>query len=351
MKDIFEILKQEILFPLNVKGNIVSGIVKSYLSNHAPFFVTVMVTHRCNLSCRICPYKGNDFPMNRNFQAYCSSNMHDEIDASSWFRVIDNLKKNGIRLVVFTGGEPLLKEDVFQIASYARDSGLFTILSTNGTLIDDSNARLVSSNFDSTTISFYGMDETHDFHTSEGAFEKASKAALSLSKTGHSAGAAYILTNRNIKEFEKFSVHGREKGISYIRFHPVHYDKELIPSREEYQEFYNRFMLLKKQNPSFFVDHAFFIESFQKRLCEHVCPSLKMQISVSPDGRLLSCCTYPVELGNLLTQDLGEALKNADPDLSECEGCCLNTQQYFDLINNPLVIFQHYLKEEFRTEP
>ncbi|MEW6311373.1 MAG: radical SAM protein, partial [Pseudomonadota bacterium] len=80
---------------------------------------------RCNLTCRHC------------YATSADSEFRDELDTAEALGVIDQLHEAGVRVLILSGGEPLLRPDIFQLADYARDKGFFVALSTNGTLIDE----------------------------------------------------------------------------------------------------------------------------------------------------------------------------------------------------------------------
>lgn len=82
---------------------------------------------RCNLTCKHC------------YATSADSVFRDELDTPAALQVIDDLHDAGVRVLILSGGEPLLREDLFQLSTYARDKGFFLALSTNGTLIDASN--------------------------------------------------------------------------------------------------------------------------------------------------------------------------------------------------------------------
>ena len=80
---------------------------------------------RCNLRCKHC---------------YSISSDHDfpgELSTEDVFRVMDDLWAFGVRVLILSGGEPLLRPDIFTISRHAKEMGFYVGLSTNGTLIDD----------------------------------------------------------------------------------------------------------------------------------------------------------------------------------------------------------------------
>ncbi len=87
-----------------------------------PIGVTAELTYRCNLRCIHC---------------YCTNSISKELTLNEWKRAIDILKSWGTVFITFTGGEPLLREDLLQIMRYASKNGMALRLFTNGTLINE----------------------------------------------------------------------------------------------------------------------------------------------------------------------------------------------------------------------
>ncbi|MDY0328610.1 MAG: radical SAM protein, partial [Arcobacteraceae bacterium] len=87
-------------------------------------------TNRCNLSCLHC-YSKADIDSN------------DTLDIEIIKSTIDEFIENKIKFIIFSGGEPLVRKDIFEIAQYAKDKGIITYLSTNGLYINHSNAQRI----------------------------------------------------------------------------------------------------------------------------------------------------------------------------------------------------------------
>src|SRR5574337_1614306 len=111
---------------------------------------------RCNLTCRHC---------------YALSADHDyegELSTAEVFRVMDDLNAAGVSVLILSGGEPLLRRDLFDIAARARAMGFYVGLSSNGTLIDAAMAeRIAQARFDYVGISLDGIGAVHDRFRSE----------------------------------------------------------------------------------------------------------------------------------------------------------------------------------------
>jgi len=142
---------------------------------------------RCNLTCMHC------------YSISADIDFPGELDTAAVMRVMDDLKAFGVPALILSGGEPLLRKDIFEIAGRAKALGFYTALSTNGTLIDAPLAsRVHQAGFDYVGISLDGLQATHDkFRRKAGAFDK-SLAALRLCRDlGVKVGVRFTLTQDN----------------------------------------------------------------------------------------------------------------------------------------------------------
>ena len=140
-----------------------------------PFLVSYSITTKCNLRCKHCYSQSSE------------EAGYDDLTTDEALRVIDEIAEWGIGLLVFDGGEPLLREDFFQIVDYASGKGITTGIGSNGTLIDVAIARrLISVGIKYASISIDGGNaETHDaFRREVGNFEKVLKAASACKAAG-----------------------------------------------------------------------------------------------------------------------------------------------------------------------
>jgi heme b synthase len=111
----------------------------------------------------------------------------DELSTAEAERLIDELAEWGRTILVLSGGEPLLRPDIFRLMSYASKKDLIVALATNGTLIDQSVAkRIWESGADRVSISLDGADEsTHDaFRRLPGSFRSALAGIQALRAEG-----------------------------------------------------------------------------------------------------------------------------------------------------------------------
>ena len=147
------------------------------------------LTKACNLRCVHC---------------YASADVstRDELTTEECRDVIDDLAGMKVPLILFSGGEPLLRKDLFELVSYAREKGLRFALSTNGTLITPKVAeRLRDAGFEYVGVSLDGMPETNDrFRGVEGAFKRAFEGLMNAKDTGLLTGIRFTVTRFNLKD-------------------------------------------------------------------------------------------------------------------------------------------------------
>ena len=136
------------------------------------------LVRRCNLACRHC-YSGS---ADRDFAGELST---DEVRTA-----MADLRRFGVPALILSGGEPLLRPDIFDLAAEAKRLGFHASLSTNGTLIDAALAdRIKAAGFDYVGISLDGIGAVHDrFRGQDGAYAK-SLAALRLCRDSRVAGS------------------------------------------------------------------------------------------------------------------------------------------------------------------
>jgi len=165
------------------------------------------LTRRCNLRCRHCYVCGADDKARR------------EMSASQVFRALDVLAESGTLFVTFTGGEPLLRRDFFEIAERAAKKNFAVRIFTNGTLIDEAAAdRIAALNPLEVGISVYGATaETHDGITmSPGSFDKSVAALHALLARGVPSTVKSVIMKPNFGEYGALIDMALEMGAKYV---------------------------------------------------------------------------------------------------------------------------------------
>ncbi len=151
------------------------------------------VTRSCNLSCVHCraashlgPYPG-------------------ELSTDECLRLIDDIAGVSRPVIILTGGEPLMRPDIFEIASYGTQKGLRMVMATNGTLVDDSSVRkMIASGIQRVSISIDGPDaKSHDdFRRQPGAFAGAMRGIDVMKKAGLEFQINTTITNTNLHQIK-----------------------------------------------------------------------------------------------------------------------------------------------------
>ncbi len=164
------------------------------------------LTDRCNLACSHCYSRSGPECV-----------YGDELTTAEARAFIDDLAVAKVPLVIFTGGEPLVRPDIWDLAGYCRQNGIKTALSTNGTLITDRVAeKIKTSGIEYAGISLDGaIGDTHDrFRNTTGAFEKAVAAFACCRRAGVRSGVRVTLTRDNQEELGALVDLARDLGVS-----------------------------------------------------------------------------------------------------------------------------------------
>ncbi|MCI4453505.1 MAG: 12,18-didecarboxysiroheme deacetylase [Thermodesulfobacterium sp.] len=171
------------------------------------------VTKACNLRCIHCYASADNRPA------------EDELTTEEGFRLLEDLAQFGCPVVLFSGGEPLVRPDIFDLIAYAVRLGLRAVLSTNGTLIDSACAKeLKKFGLSYVGISLDGIGEVHDrFRGSRGCFEKVIQAIENCQREGLKVGLRFTINKFNAEEIPKVFDFVEEMKIPRICFYHLVY--------------------------------------------------------------------------------------------------------------------------------
>jgi radical SAM protein with 4Fe4S-binding SPASM domain len=150
------------------------------------------VTNRCNLRCVHC------------YAGATGSASEGELSTDEGKRLIDDLADTGCPVILFSGGEPYLREDIFELGSYAANRGLRPVVSTNGTLISRKIAiKTRDAGFQYVGISLDGLAEHHNrFRGSDRAFQDALDGLRNCLAVGLKAGVRFTVTKHNLADLD-----------------------------------------------------------------------------------------------------------------------------------------------------
>jgi MoaA/NifB/PqqE/SkfB family radical SAM enzyme len=153
-------------------------------------------TNKCNLGCRFC----------------FGREKREEFGTREAMGMILEMKRSGIRRLVFSGGEPLLRKDIWALAAYAKKAGLKTVLHTNGILVNRKNVGKIAKLFDVVNLPVDGANEKANAGMGRGSLRHTLEVIEMLSgKAGLTVST--VVTRMNLGEIKKIAELLRGKKI------------------------------------------------------------------------------------------------------------------------------------------
>ncbi|HEB68258.1 MAG TPA: radical SAM protein [Desulfobulbus sp.] len=171
-----------------------------------PKLVYFDVTMRCNLRCAHCGVAAGEA-------------LDNELTTEEAFDVVDKMAEAGVESVAFSGGEPLLRNDLFEIAGYAGDRGILADLATNGTLITPEIAQRAAETFGNVQVSLDGSTaEIHDkLRGHKGAFDKTLQGIVNLQEAGVPFMLGCVIHKKNLHDVEAMAQLAASLGAQALR--------------------------------------------------------------------------------------------------------------------------------------
>ena len=328
--------------------NAVKGVAKFGIKKPQPTGVPVVIvwnfTNQCNLNCLHCHQDSHSI-LNQS-----------ELTTSQALKVVDNMADAGISILTFSGGEPLMRPDLYEVAKYASDRGIFCSIATNGILItQEVPEKLYRADIKSVEIGLDGVNaKTHDFlRNTPGSFDATIEGIKNCVEFGkfHDIAIATTLNKMNVKEIPQIIDLCEELGATKFYLNRIiaagrgknvtHLD---VPSKEKMEVLnhlcdrfiraaqgngiicYTRGMTYfarlcyQRSNGNFFpVSEVLsgcdriFEEDWRNEMPKIIrnlaagfgsCSAGLTYAGLSAEGDLLPCVPAPIKLGNLLEEKL-----------------------------------------------
>ena len=171
------------------------------------------VTRACNLKCVHCYARAVD----RTYEK--------ELNHEQGLSLIDDMEAFGVPVVLFSGGEPLMRPDLVELANYAVSKGMRAVISTNGTLINKDKAReLKEVGLSYVGVSLDGMEEINDrFRGRKGAFKDAMAGIMNCQEAGLKVGLRFTINRMNTAEVPRIFDLLEEYRIPRVCFYHLVY--------------------------------------------------------------------------------------------------------------------------------
>ena len=303
------------------------------LANSAPRILWE-ITSKCNLRCRHCMvYGGRNIPKDMSFDQICEC--------------IKKIREdNRIKEIWFSGGEPMVRDDIYDVIRVAAENGMTPSLSSNGTLIDEAAAeRLFYCGIRYVHLSIDGIcSQTHDMMRGvPGAFDKTIRAAYALRNAGIAVGASFMVTEESCDQIEQMAELANSLDLSTISFYMVEPFGRAADTYFGDRERLAKYLLEKKitiedryRGKNWRIEFPRLFSSVEEPL--EMCHADKF-LTITSDGKLGGCpwlskTDYGYYGGNLLEVSVEEAwancrsyinkLREARFHSTECEGCSLS---------------------------
>jgi len=283
-------------------------------AKNIPFNIVLELTYRCNLRCHHC---------------YQSKRDGEELDTAFIMNILNQLADNGCLNLSFSGGEPLLRSDLYQIAAYARNLGFACTLMTNATMINSEIAdkiRVLS--FAEAFVSLYGANaETHDLITGvAGSHKRTVNGIRLLTERGIETNVQTVVMKENVHELSDIEKLVTDMGAKFA------YDLSILPKingdmsplehlidDEDAKRLSGYVPTDKRDAYPTLSDDSF------------VCAAGRTTCAITPEGDVLPCVALPLVAGNLKQRDFGEIWhsspvfarlrKLTNADFAECINC------------------------------
>ena len=303
-----------------------------------PIFVAWDITYKCNLDCFFC-----------DRQTIYHDKMNKDLELSKAKTVVDNLADADVMTLGITGGEPLLRNDLEELAKYAKDKGLITTLSTNGALVTRSRAQRLVNSFHSISVSLDGLADTHDrIRGKKGTYDKAIQGLKHLTTTNPRAcaiGVNFVLNKFNFQELRKVFDTVKNIGVDFFFIQPVIGSSSWAIPEDAIKRSIEQILEMKLKyrhyisQSYYFVNHIFdYIIGTVPKLCD----AGQLYLAVNNEGKLFLCPGLPrtkeTYIGSLLQHSMVDLLKSKklkrikDAIVPRCPPCLMNCTTEFSLL-------------------
>lgn len=290
----------------------------------SPYIISWNVSRRCNLACSHCYLPAG------TGEAADPSPSH-ELDTEEALQVIDQIADiNPELMLILSGGEPLLRKDIFKFAAYASGKGMMVVLGSNGLLIDNEVASdLRRSGVSGVSISIDSVSpEIHDgIRSFEGAWEKAVEATGICKSRGLSVQVNAVVTKKNCEElpglvrfsaqlgarvFSPFFLVCTGRGEELTDISPRQYEEALLFIVKSGGK-YGDMMIRTRCAPTFRrILYENDPDSLLLKMDTGRCLAGSRYCRITSEGDVTPCPYMPLSLGNLRERDFRDIWENSE---------------------------------------
>ncbi len=271
------------------------------------------VTNKCNLLCEHC-YRD------------AGNSAENELSTEEGIALLDEIAKAGFKLMVFSGGEPFMRDDIFTLTKHAASLGMRPVYGTNGTLLTkDFIKKIMEAGGASVAISLHMLDEKamDEFCSTPGAFKNAIQAMKNCRELGFPFQVNTTVFERNVGEIEKICEFAKEMGAMshHVLFmvptgRAVEIEEETLRAKE--YERLIRMLLRKRKELDFDIKPTcapqFMRIADQEKIdtgrYTRGCLAGVSYCSITPTGDVFPCPYLPLKVGSVREKPFSEIWKH-----------------------------------------
>ncbi len=333
-------------------SNLISSVVEGKKSRVLDGSIAIWnFTNRCNLSCLHCYSKAD-------------LDAVDTLTTDKIMQTLPKLKQNGVKFLIFSGGEPLTRKDLFDIADKCKELGIITYLSTNGLYVGYKNAKKILDTFNYVGISIDGSEKTHDhFRGLDGSF-KMSMEAVRLLNSYHDTkvGIRFTITKDTYDDLRFIFELAEKENIPKIYISHLVYsgrgldNLEMDLTKEQRRkavnyvvdkafEYYEKGRDIEIVTGNMEQDAILFLQKFTEKYPEHKEEMHKRLVqwggnsagrkllNIDSEGNVKPDPFFPQYIGNIFNQDFSDIWTDEPSELlqklrehprkisGKCSGC------------------------------
>lgn len=294
----------------------------------APLTFNWTLSYTCNFTCSHC---------------YSREELCDELSTEQLKQIVDRLAEHQVPFINFGGGEPLMREDIFEVTSYARQRGLNISMNTNGWLLDASAAQKIkAAGFRSVGLSIDSAEaDLHDdFRNRPGSFVRAIAALDALAVAGVRTTMSSVISRINYQNFREILDLAREHKVAQVYLHNFKCSgrgfknrDDLDLSPQEWKDFYVEALRVKEETKDILISFddpvIASLPGYDDNPLVKGSSCGKLSLHLRPNGDITPCGFIPLVVGNILRDDFEELWYNS-PLLNKmrnkeakgkCQGC------------------------------
>ncbi len=273
---------------------------RAALGRSVPLVVSFRLLNRCNLRCKYC---------------YIPLVQTEELTTDEVLATLDGLKRAGTQYLNYTGGEPLLRDDIGAILAHTADLGFIHSLNTNGAYVPEKIELL--RRVSTLTLSLDGDEPVHDAARGKGTHRQVMTALETARGQGIKVALTAVLSAKNLGAVD-WLLATAERYQTQITFQPARLERlgsllpdPITPPADEYRRVMQRIIAAKRDNPRILnsltgLEHLATFPAAQSIPCQ----AGKLYFRIQANGDVLACTDIerPAEVFNIRTHGLEAAL-------------------------------------------